>query len=758
MDCPISRGVRAHLLSSCALIALLMGTAAAQAQTVDLGAVGVTGSGTGANAGADAVGSHATPGSAPAMAPTQSSLTTAEPQSIISDKYISDVLPPQSDFAQIVKMAPAVSLSNPNGPGASETKIQMRGFVDGQYNITIDGIPFGDANDPTHHSTAYLPSGTLSKVVVDRGPGLASDMGYSSFGGSVNLFSRELQDQMGGHANVSYGSYNTWNYNLEAQSGTIAETGTKLLANFDRTTTDGALQRAGTERRNYMFKLEQPIGDRWLATFMSSTEQDNYYGLAQITLAQAAKYGKDYAGLNNNRSSADYFGFNHVHKTTDFEIFTLQGDAGIFQLNNKAYTYAYINKDFEEKDQTTETTTSLYTAAQLRANPSLANDVMGLAKENRFRAFGDILTLSRDLDLGLASGTLRAGAWAEHVNNTRYLIQRDDTLGVAVANATYPTALQYNILSKIDTLQPFVEYEWKPTADWSVTPGYKHYDFSRNQYGNPNQTAGGKTQVITAQSTSAEYTANLAFLTARYRVMPDLSVYGQYAQGIQAPTVSALYVADPTANTMQPQTTTNYQLGVVWKNSRVTADADVYFIDFSNYAQLVGTGNSAYYSNIGGVYYKGLEGEATVVIAQGFSLYANGSANNAVSKGTGLWVANAPDFTAAGGLLFDNSGFFGSFLTKYVGNRYAGSQVTTTNFNRLKEYNSTDLVAGYRLGDRIPHTKDLKVSLGINNLFDHHTVTDAAAMLSSTNAPAPAAATYYWMSGRSYFATLSASF
>jgi len=320
-----------------------------------------------------------------------------------------------------------------------------------------------------------------------------------------------------------------------------------------------------------------------------------------------------------------------------------------------------------------------------------------------------------------------------------------------VANAAYPTAYQYNILSKVDTVQPFVEYEWKPTPQWSITPGYKHYDFTRDQYGNPNQTDG------LAQAVSANYQADLPYLTARYRILPELSVYGQYAKGIQAPPVANLYVANPQNNNAAPQKDTNYQVGVVWKNDRVTADFDLYLIDFSNMIQQEGSGVNTYYDNAGGVYYKGIEGEATVVVGEGVSLYSGGSINNAVTKGSKLWVSNAPDVTASGGVLYEQNNIFGSLLTKYVGHRYAGSQVAGTDFNRLKPYNSTDLVIGYRLDGVVPHTKGIKLQFGIENLFDHHTVTDASSMLSGST-PTPTAATYYWMAGRSYFGKLSVAF
>jgi len=227
--------------------------------------------------------------------------------------------------------------------------------------------------------------------------------------------------------------------------------------------------------------------------------------------------------------------------------------------------------------------------------------------------------------------------------------------------------------------------------------------------------------------------------------------------GIQAPTVSALYVADPAGNNMQPQTTTNYQTGVVWKNDRVTADFDAYFIDFNNYAQVEGTGNSAYYTNIGGVYYKGLEGEATVSLGYGLALYGGGSLNDARSKGSDLWVANAPTMTGTAGFIYDDQHIFGSLLGKYTGPRYSGSQVVGTDFNRLKAYNSTDLVVGYRFLELVPHTTETKITFGVTDLMDHRSVTDSSAMLSGST-PTPTLATYYWQAGRSYFAALSVGF
>ena len=82
------------------------------------------------------------------LAPVTASLQTTEPQSIISRSFIEDSLPATADFNQIALISPSVSNTGAaNGVGLSESKAQIRGFQDGEYNVTYDGVPFGDTND-----------------------------------------------------------------------------------------------------------------------------------------------------------------------------------------------------------------------------------------------------------------------------------------------------------------------------------------------------------------------------------------------------------------------------------------------------------------------------------------------------------------------------------------------------------------------------------------------------------------------------------
>src|SRR5262245_48114401 len=122
-------------------------------------------------------------------APSQGSLTARSAQSLISNEYIRNYTSPVSDYSQVLQMAPGTFSVSANGPGLSDTKTFFRGFKDGYYSMTFDGVPFNDTNDPTHHSWVFFPAQTIGSTVFDRSPGSASSVGPSTFGGSVNFLS-----------------------------------------------------------------------------------------------------------------------------------------------------------------------------------------------------------------------------------------------------------------------------------------------------------------------------------------------------------------------------------------------------------------------------------------------------------------------------------------------------------------------------------------------------------------------------------------
>jgi hypothetical protein len=107
-------------------------------------------------------------------APMDGLLDARSARTEVTAPFIQNYTAPQSDFSELVQMVPGTFSVNSNGVGLGDSKTFFRGFKDGQYDITYDGIPFNDTNDPTHHSWVFFPSPWISGVDFDRSPGSAS--------------------------------------------------------------------------------------------------------------------------------------------------------------------------------------------------------------------------------------------------------------------------------------------------------------------------------------------------------------------------------------------------------------------------------------------------------------------------------------------------------------------------------------------------------------------------------------------------------
>jgi iron complex outermembrane receptor protein len=719
-------------------VSVLALQASAVAQTIDLGEVSA--SATTGSVEEDAV-TPAKRGTAAAVAPTQGSLYATEPETIINQNFISNIAAPASDYLSIAQFAPSVQDSNPNGAGFDSQVGSIRGFQDGQYNVTFDGIPFSDPFNFNHHTTSYFPAPVIGSVTVDRGPGTASQIGDATFGGTIALTSEQATPDPSGRIFAAYGSANTYQEFAEGDFGSIAATGgTTGYANYGHIQTDGLLQEAGQRQDNYVVKLQQPVGSSTVLTVFSEYDDMDFQAYFTQPLSQTDLFGISYGGLNTNPNSQNYFLYNINRRRADFDYFGIQSDQGIFRFDNKVYTY-----DLDD-----------HTEAGVVQQISLPNQVLlpqggvpGIAAIEFYRAIGDVAKLEADFGSGFFATTVKLGVWTEFARETN----SEQSINLITQKVTQfnplllPSTSIINNRGDDNTTQTFIEFDWTPLPGLTVIPGFKHIDFSRDFQGNSGLGTPNA-------SNSQNFSVNLGSTEINYRVTPQLSTYAEWATGFQAPQVNV--VASPNAQTsdLSPQQTINYQTGVVWKSDRLVADLDGYYINFRNaigsevepFGLLGGT--TTVFFNEGGVIYKGIEAEATYVLGDGFSITGNGSLNSAAVKRTGLQIANSPVSTAAAGVIYDQDDLFGSVLTKYVGHSFAGpGELPAANPNvRVPSYNFTDLSVGYRL----PY--GLKAEFRIDNLLDHHTETLSSG--STTSTPS----TFYYLASRFYEARLSVGF
>ena len=649
-------------------------------------------------------------GIAPALsaAPVKASLEATQPQSIITRQAIDQFVPQTGDFTSVVLLAPSISGTSFNGPGFYEAKTTLRGFKDGEYNVTYDGIPFGDTNDPTHHSTSFFPAATIGAVVVDRGPGAAGQLGQANFGGSINLFSPEVPTDAGGSLSATGGTWNSFQGVARLNSGSIAALhDTRIQLNLSALRTDGYLTESDAKGANIMLRVVTPIAEGWDATLYSTY---NYTGVFQndnngLTLAQVQRFGKNFA-LNNDPATPFFKDYNTVQKHTSFSYLRLSGQLmeGT-KIEDTAYTYYYSNHTLSPTDITG-------TAAVSRTIP--AGHIPGYTKLNYYHVYGNIFRLNQDLPFG----TVKAGLLLETVKTKRSRYNYDLNTNLPDLNLRCPVLqpgvvcnrgaisnVSYVQASDWDQYQPFVDVEWNVTPELTITPGIKYLHFTRNLDAPVNQGSG------TALKASATFTKTLYFLTGNYKIRDNWSAYAQFATGFLVPPLSVLQQQKPNATDLAPQESKNYQLGTVYHSGRVTFDGDVYYIQFKNKQQSISipaSGETVFY-NLGGATYKGIEAQATFQLVPELFVFVNGSLNSAKAVGGsttiggqivtligGKQIANAPKSTAAVGVIWKPGDWSMSLTDKYVGEQW-GAEGEPSNF-RVAPYQQIDLTVVRNLG------------------------------------------------------------
>jgi iron complex outermembrane recepter protein len=717
-----------------------------------------------------------------AIAPVQATLTATEPQTVISRAFIEDSVPATGTLNSILTIAPGVTTQpSPNGPGLYDTTTVIRGFQDNQYNVTWDGIPFGDTNDPSHHSTAYFPSGVIGGAVIERGPGNASNLGQSTFGGSVNLFSKSPSDTE--HVDV-YGSYGTWDtklYGIGYESGKLANFNDATFQfNYQGTRSTGYLTYNDLKGDNVFVKLRSKIGGSTTLTFFLTYNSENQ-GLSDgsngATLAQEALFGKSF-DLNNDPDSQGFYLYNQVHKKTDMEYIRLQTDwGGGWQTDNNLYSYYYDNQTLSGDDSSGYLGVGqpLDPNAQPNGTSVSASDVPGYFKLNHYRVTGDILKATLQTDPGL----LRAGLWAETSYTHREINFVDLTTGgpdfsQESANAAYPdipTNIKYSQWSSWKNFQPFAEYEWTAAPGLTVTPGVKYLHFTRTLDAPVNQ---GSRE---PEYFSETFTHTTPYLTVNQRVGDHDSAYFQFAQGFQVPILENFQVkhaaVDAASAAPAPETTTNYQLGWVHKENRLTWDADVYYINFNNIIEQTNSpAGTAVYFNAGGAVYKGLEGEVAFQLDKGFSVFASGGLiratykagnaqydndNNQLAVGGPLTgnIPLVPQSTLAGGLLYKDQAITSSLIYNRVGaQNMFGDQNQFPQYD-VKAYANIDFNAAYTFTNFTAGLSKLRVQVSVFNVGNSRQVT---YITPGAQAPTLSNDEYQWQAPRSYMLSLRATF
>jgi iron complex outermembrane recepter protein len=774
------------LAFACAGFGLAVAAMPAHAQTasatgpvnLDLGAVLATGTGSAANL-------ASTPGTAPYNAPSLTPLNSTQPTSVVTKHTINNLLTPTESYADAARLTPSVNNINPNGPGLMESNgPSIRGFTDGQYNVTFDGIPIGDSNDFTHHTTSFFANEDIGQVIVDRGPGTAETVGDATFGGTISIRTIDPSPVTTITPSGSYGSYDTGTENLRVDTGSIqAANGSTAVFDAEHLGSNGALSNATQERTNFFGKVVVPVSDNTTVTFLADYNRLYQNPAAGATLAQMAEFGQNFA-FNTDPNSPDFNRYNTDHITTDMEYVDIASHLNDGWLyDGKIYTYAYYHEDLNGDDATDSgelpgTKGVEPDMVELTPGGTAVPGVPGNVFKNTYRSVGTIQRAEKDFDWG----DIKLGAWFDHQVNTRFVQNVDlsdgnainfdpadsnggqgtftlKTPGETASNLGTPLPgfdnddgsierLQHN---QLYTFQPYAQVDYNPIENLTLTGGVKYAFFRR--------TGNDQVQQKTEEDVgfSHDWGKFLPSFEAKYSFSPNLSTYAQVAEGFLAPNLNTFDTTSSGSQSFAPETTWSYQTGMAYQGQHLALGSDVYLVHFTNFIQGVANPNmpgseNDIFVNSGGAVYKGIEAEATYTFDSGVSFFANGGLNKSNLTQGNVNISGAPQGTWNLGMIYNKNGYYASVIDQWTGGEYGSAPPLSNNPREpgqwYNPYNVVNLALGYTFGLN-PHLKQINVKLNLDN------ITNQKQIIYDNGTNDAGDALYYALQGTSAFFTVT---
>ena len=647
---------------------------------------------------------------------------------------------------------PGVTFQSADAFGAYEwsTRISIRGFNQNQLGFTLDGVPLGDMSYGNHnglHISRAIASENIGRVELAQGAGALGTASTSNLGGTLQFFSRDPSEAMGGELDLTGGSDNMHRVFGRFETGAIEQLG-GLRGYISVADQKADKWKGGGEQkqRQYDAKVVMPLGQRGDLTGFYHRSERREQDYQDLSFDMIKRLGRNWDNTRPNWGLAIAAANAYQTSTALPAPFKTVDDAyyaGAGVRNDDLYG-AKLNLDITDRVTLDATAYQHKNKGQgLWYTPYLASPGFGTAGSTA--APLSIRTTEYDIDRGgLTAGlTIDVGAhrvsggfWHEvnHFNQARRFYA--ETAAAPSRNPldfqSNPFFTQWQYRFETKTTTGHIEDEWTVTDAFKVNFGFKAIKVTNN------------VKTVVGNPLSGEIESKDNFLPQVgfvYKATPDFEVFGGYTENMGA------YVSAATsgpfasqnqdrvnyiARTLEPESSKTFELGGRYRTERFQGVAAVYHVTFDNRLLAVAQGaaiegNAPVLSNVGSVETKGVELAGTYRLTDAWSLYGAYTYNDSKyesdvvsqdgkvqARTKGKTVVNTPKNIFKGEIAFDQAGFFGKLGVAYTDKRYytyenIGGQAPSTTV--------ADLTLGYRFAEE-GWGKGLEVQVNVTNLTD----------------------------------------
>jgi len=607
------------------------------------------------------------------------------------------------DLPFILNNTPSVVVNSDAGTGVGYTGIRIRGTDATRINVTLNGIPYNDAESlGTFFVNIPDIASSAGSIQVQRGVGTSAN-GAGSFGGSINLSTNELNKKTNLELNSSVGSYETFKNTLIYNSGMLGKHFT-VDARMSNIRSQGYIERASARLKSYFLSTAYTTTKSSLRFNIFTGKERTYqayYGVNETALDTNRRYNS----AGTEKPGTPYKDEVDSYSQTHYQLFYnhsynkyLKSNIAIFLTRGKGYYEQYkANVALEDYGLL----------------PNSTDIIRRLWLDNYF--YGTIFSLQYDKN----KTQLILGGGYNRYEGDHY----GEIIWAKEQNKVPANYRWYN--------NPARKYDFSSYAKWTQSFGKYFQTFADFQVRNINYAINGFRNNPTIKLHKDYFFVNpkagITYSKNNYKI------YASYGRAVKEPNRDDFEAS--VTDLPKPEKLNDIETGVELNQSNVKLGANFYYMFYKDQLVLTGKINDvgAYTrTNIPKSYRAGVELFGSAILSKIFSIdgnitlsknkvknyteyfddYDNGGQQSVFYKEAN--ISFSPNIISA--LILNvtpTKNLSLNFTGKYVDNQYLDN---TSNKNRmLNDYYTQDVRATYTLKGK--QVNEVNFYIQANNIF-----------------------------------------
>lgn len=645
------------------------------------------------------------------------------------------------DLPILLDQLPSVVTTSDAGSGVGYTGIRVRGSDATRVNVTINGIPYNDAESQgTYFVDIPDITTSLEDVQLQRGVGTSTN-GSGAFGASLNLKTLNPSEKSYAVTSNSVGSFGTRKHNISIGSG--IKNGFYAQARLSKIASDGYIDRASSDLKSFYTEVGFVSKNTAIKAIVFGGKEITYqswYGTPEAVV------NSDLSGINafiERNYSSDAEAFNLLTSGRTYNYYTYANQVDNYEQNHYQLHFSHTFNDYFSATVSGNFSPGKGYYEEYKVDDKLKRYLPSSANGDNQSDVIRRKWATSDFYATVFSLNYKKDKWNASFGGG-YNKYDGNHFGEVIWSAfstVIPTGTKYytNDILKED-------FSIYAKSEYTITP--KLVAFADVQFRN----VAFKSQGLSSDLLTIQVNEKFNFFNPKagltYVFNNNNVVYGSVAVANREPNGD-----DLTKNPIQPNSEQliDFELGYKLKSTKYYANANAYFMHYNN--QLVLTGElddvgNGIRQNVAKSYRAGIEIQAgyqfdkmirldfNIALSQNKidsfdylvydtqydpNTYETVSYNPVVEKLKNTDISFSPNIIAGNTIVFTpEKNFDFSFISKYVGKQFLDN--TSSYSKKMNDYFINNFTVQYKLKPK--WIKEIAFNLMVNNVFDKKYVSN----------------------------------